>query len=294
MTTPDVPDQNQGKLKGTLLDANRERNIAELKAIAADTNRDTMTDGVSPADPVDTGQLASEPVPDVEGRNETKGADKPEATEPIPQEVIDVVQNISAEVSKIDGGVDQLLDTYMRAKRRVDEAATMVQGVERRLSEPRDNKGLQEKDAVRLVRRSLEDAVSALDGHTRRIRSLRREVLREEETKQALDASLRSGDEAVRRVVEDTATRITELSRRIESAQAELAVILQNQRTRARRGLEELITLRSPQGRGIERDVGPDQLLGQLSSTEITRTASDQIKGGVKKVIFDSDSLKRP
>jgi len=68
MTTPDVPDQNQGKLKGTLLDANRERNIAELKAIAADTNRDTMTDGVSPADPVDTGQLASEPVPDVEGR----------------------------------------------------------------------------------------------------------------------------------------------------------------------------------------------------------------------------------
>ncbi len=294
MTTPDVPDQNQGKLKGTLLDANRERNIAELKAIAADTNRDTMTDGVSPADPVDTGQLASEPVPDVEGRNETKGADKPEATEPIPQEVIDVVQNISAEVSKIDGGVDQLLDTYMRAKRRVDEAATMVQGVERRLSEPRDNKGLQEKDAVRLVRRSLEDAVSALDGHTRRIRSLRREVLREEETKQALDASLRSGVEAVRRVVEDTAIRITELSRRIESAQAELAVILQNQRTRARRGLEELITLRSPQGRGIERDVGPDQLLGQLSSTEITRTASDQIKGGVKKVIFDSDSLKRP
>ena len=294
MTTPDVPDQDPGKLKGTLLDVNRTRNVAELNAIAADTNLEAVTGGVSTADPLDTGQLASEPVLDVEGHNEGKGADQPEATEPIPKEVIDVAQNISAEISKIDGGVDQLLDTYMRAKRRVDEAATIVAGIERRLSEPRDNKGLQEKDAVRLIRRSLEDAVSALDDHIRRVASLRREVLREEETKQALDVSLRSGNDAVRRVVEDTATRIAELSRRIESAQAEFTVNLQSQRTRTKRGLEELSYLSSPQGMRIQRDADPDRTLGRLSSRDITSTASDQIKGGVKKVISDSGSLKRP
>lgn len=219
---------------------------------------------------------------------------QPEATEPTPQEVTEVVQNVSAEITKIDGGMGQLLDTYSAAKRRVDEAATIVAGIERRLSEPRDNKSMQEKDAVRLVRRSLEDAVSVIDDYARRIVSLRRGILSEEETKQALEASLKGGDEYARREVEETSVRMSELNRRIESAQAEFSVALQHQMSRTKRALDELAYLRSPQGMRIERDANPDRLLSQLSRGDVASPAHNQIRGSVRRINTESASIERP